>query len=116
QVKKAVAVHIADSYPHVRFSTAQAVVGEASLHRFLLERSVALVDPQVVGLAVVADEDVGPAIAIEIGTENSQARTGLLAQAGFQGHILEADGERGARSAERHFLRSALRAPRPRAD
>ena len=66
QVGQAVAVHVAEGDPHVRLRLAQGVVGDAAADRFFREGAVLLVDPEVVGVGVVGDEDIGPAVAGEI--------------------------------------------------
>src|SRR5207248_1966287 len=42
------------------------------------------------------DEDVGPAIAIEVGTDDAQPRSRDATEARFDGHIVEADARRPA--------------------
>ena len=73
QIEIAVAVEIADADAHARLDPAGGVQGAAALDRFLLERAVVLVDPELGRLFVVGDEDVGPAVAGEIGADDAPA-------------------------------------------
>jgi hypothetical protein len=51
---------------------------------------VVLVDPQVIGCSIVGDEDIRPAIAIEVGAHHPQSGSGSGGQAGRDCHVLEA--------------------------
>ncbi len=57
--------------------------------RRILERAVALVDPQLVRLAVVGDVDVDPPVAVEIGRRHTQRGAELGRQSGARRHIGE---------------------------
>src|SRR5712692_7912700 len=109
-VENAVASNVPEGDSHIGLGLPQAVEGEAPYDRFFLESPILLVDPQVVRLAIVGDKNVGPAVAVEVGADHAESRTGALSEPRAQGHIGETNSERGARSAERGFLRSALRA------
>src|SRR5947209_11507938 len=95
QIQQSIAVNVAQGDPHVRLCLSQAVVSEAPEQGFLLERAVALVDPEVVRLAVVGDKDVRPTVAVEIGADDTQARPCQLAKTRFQRHVLETNRLRG---------------------
>ena len=45
----------------------------------------------MIGLGVVGDENVRPAVAVEIGTDDSQARARQLAETRFQRDIFKAN-------------------------
>ena len=50
-----------------------AVHGHARQQRLVLERAgAALVDPQLVRIAVVGDVEVGPAVAVDVGGEDAE--------------------------------------------
>ena len=63
----AVAVVVAVGDPHVGLGLPLAVEGDAPGGGDVLERAVAPVAPEGVGLGVVGDEDVDPAVAVEVG-------------------------------------------------
>src|SRR5205823_1901318 len=90
-VEQAVAVHVTERGPHVGLGLAHAVVGEAARHGLLLERAVALVDPQVIRFAVVGNKDVRPTVAVEVGAENAETRPRRPAEARLQRDVLEPD-------------------------
>src|SRR5438132_1867771 len=69
-IEQAIAVHVANGDSHIRLRFAHGFVSDAARHSLLLERAVALVDPQMVRPGVVGYEDVGPAVAVEVGAEN----------------------------------------------
>ena len=64
-------------------------VGDACRHAFFRERAVAVVDVELVGLCVVADDDVGPAVLIRVEDGDAQAFGGGVEQAGFLRGVFE---------------------------
>ena len=93
-VEETVSIDIADANPHVRLGRSHGVAGDPARQGFLLERAIPLVDPEVIGLAVVGDHDVGPAVAAEVAAEDAQAGTGGQCHADLDSDILETDGIR----------------------
>lgn len=90
EVEEAVAVGIAEGDAHVGGRLPHGVISHAAHHRLLLESAVLLVDPQVVRLAVVGDEEVGPVIAVQVGGDDPQPGPGKPPQPGRDGHIEKA--------------------------
>src|SRR5262249_11702357 len=88
-VEEPVAVHVAEGDAHSGLGLAHRVVSHTALHGLLAERTVMLVDPQAVRRAVVGDENVGPAVAVEVGAHHAQARTGERADARGFGYVFE---------------------------
>src|SRR5207248_6921841 len=64
EIEQAVAVYIAQGNSHVPLDVPQAVVSQAALHGFFGKSAIALVDPEMIGLGVVGDENVRPAVAV----------------------------------------------------
>src|SRR5262249_11960390 len=91
EVEKTVAVHVTKGDAHVRLGPSHRVDGHAAPDGLLLERAILLIDPQVIGGAVVGDEEIGPAIAVEVRAPDSEAWPRLTAQPGRLRHVLEAD-------------------------
>ncbi len=94
EVEQPVAVHVPQGHAHPGLGLTHPVVRDAALHRLLLERPVLLVHPEPVGRAVVGDENVRPAVAVEVGADHAQARPRQPAQARRLGDVLEADAGR----------------------
>ena len=90
EIEIAVVVDVAGDHAHPRLGQPVQVVGRTQHHRVVDERAVALVDPEVVGIGVVGDVDVEPAVVVEVGGHD--AETGVLdaGDAGTAAHVLEA--------------------------
>ena len=73
QVAEPLTIDVPIRHSHIALGPKAGVTGHAAYDGLLLERAVFLVDPQVVGLGVIGHENVGPAIAVEIGTEDAEA-------------------------------------------
>ena len=71
------------------FGLARGVDRGAGQQRRVLERAVVLVDPQLVGLAVVGDVDVDPAVAVEVGGRDAERRPERAADQGAAGDVGE---------------------------
>ena len=56
---------------------------------FFLKRAVSQVAIQLVGLGVVGDEQIGPAVAIIVEDGDAERFAGGVAQAGLLGYIFE---------------------------
>ena len=80
-IEQAIPIDISEHHPHVGRCLAHAIVGQTARDSLFLKGAVALVDPEPVGLAVVSHEDIRPAIAIEVGTHDPQARSRKAGQA-----------------------------------
>ena len=73
QVEAAVAVGVGDRHPHAPFRLAVAVEPGPPHHRLVEKGAVPLRDPELVGLAVVGDENVDPAVIRKVGAGHSQS-------------------------------------------
>src|SRR5205823_7341582 len=62
---------------------------EAAPHRLLAEGAVFLIDPEMVGLAVIGHKDVGPTVAVKVGADNTQPRAGGAAESRGLGPLFE---------------------------
>ena len=67
QILVAVVVEVARVNAHARFGLSGAAHGGAGEERRVLERAVVLVDPELVGLAVVGDVEIDPPVVVEVG-------------------------------------------------
>ena len=74
QVGPAVAVQVAAGHAHSRLVSALSTAGHAGLEADLLEVKAALVAEEVIGRAVVGDEEVDAVVAVEVGGDDAQAR------------------------------------------
>src|SRR5690242_19803201 len=92
-IEQTIAIHVADGDTHVRLRLAHGVASDAPHGGFLAERAVALIDPEMVRFAVIGNEDIRPAVAVEIRTEDSKPGAGETAQSGLHCDIFEPDGE-----------------------
>src|SRR5262249_43972780 len=88
-IEQTVAVHISDGNSHVGLGSSHGVVGNAAGHGLLLEGAVALVNPEVVGLPIVGDQDIWPTVAVEVGAKYTQARPGTRPETCLFAHVLE---------------------------
>ena len=75
EIFMAVVVEIAGIDAHARLGFAELVHRDAGPKSGLLERAVALVDPQEILRAVIRHEDVDPSIAVEIGRRDAERRS-----------------------------------------
>src|SRR5262249_24479301 len=75
QVLSAVAIEVLRRNPHAGARDAVGGIRNARFKRHLAKGAVLLTHPKQVGGSIVGYEDVGPAIAIEIGGDDSEART-----------------------------------------
>src|SRR5262249_53018498 len=93
QAEAAVAVDVTEGHPHARLRLPNPIVGDTVPDRLILEGLAVLVDPEAVGLAVVGDKNVGPAVAVEVRAQHAQSWSSELrfAHSAFQRHVLEAN-------------------------
>jgi hypothetical protein len=82
-VLAAVAVEVGDVDPHSRLGDAVGVDCDAADIRFILERAVFLIDPQLIGIAVVGDVQIRPSIAVEIRGHDAESGAKRLRDPGF---------------------------------
>src|SRR5204863_2877194 len=72
---------------------AHAVKGDIARPGFLTKMgSLAIVNPQVVGLEVIGDKNIRPAVAVEIGAEHAESMAGCGAEPRRKSNIAKADG------------------------
>ena len=65
-VRITVEVEIAGGDSHARLGHTARVVGGAGEQRNILECPVALIEPKLVGVPVIGDVDIRPAVAVEV--------------------------------------------------
>src|SRR5207248_2500400 len=90
QIRAAAAAQIAERDPHIRLRVAYGVVRDVRDQCSFLERAVALIDPEVICPPVVRNEDVDPAVAVEIRADDSQSAAWLRAQTALGRNVLVA--------------------------
>ena len=73
QIGIAIIIDIRHSDAHACLGLTIAIHGTAQQHRLIVEDAVALVDPELVVDAVVGDEDIDPAVAVEVSACDTQA-------------------------------------------
>src|SRR5712691_11651048 len=81
QVFVAVVVEIARIDTHAALGFTVSAEGRARDECRIREGAVVPIDPQLVRLAVVGDEDVDPAVAIEVGGRDAERRAELTSHA-----------------------------------
>ena len=89
QVRPAGAVVVGGVHAHGAARHAVFAERHAGRHAFFGERAVAVVAVQLVGLRIVGDEQIRPAVAVVIEHRDAQRLAGGIADAGLLGHILE---------------------------
>src|ERR1700730_15607359 len=89
QVFYAAVADVPEGDAHAPLRDTFAVVCGAGFQTCLLERPILLVEPKVVGGGVVGNIDVHSAVAIEIGTDNTQTGAGKGSDARFFGDVDE---------------------------
>src|SRR5215469_8452348 len=89
QVLLSVAEQITRIDAHARVRTSIAIQGATEGQGFVFESAVMLIDPELVGTQIVGDEDIGPAIAVEVGAYHSQGAIELTADSGTYRYVLE---------------------------
>ena len=89
QVGPAVAVEVAASHAHARLVSAGGVAGHAGLMADFLELEVSQVAEQVIGRAVVGDEEVDAIIPVKVGGHDAQAAAVRIGETGRCRHIHE---------------------------
>ena len=89
QVKFSVAVDVGQVDAHSRFRLAVQVDGAAHRQRRVFESTAALVDPHLVGGAVVGDEHVNPSISVHVAGDDAQPVADRGAQTCAIGHVGE---------------------------
>ena len=82
EVKQAVAVHVTEGDSHIPFGPAEAIEGDAASDGLILECSIFLIDPKMIGLGIVGDENIGPAVSVEVGADDAKTHRHPLADAG----------------------------------
>ena len=89
KVDQTVAVHVALCDSHAGISLANGSECDSPADGFVFEGCVALVDPKPVGLSVVGNKQVWPAIAIVIGNRYAQAGATQGADTGIEADVGE---------------------------
>src|SRR5205807_8795228 len=74
---------------HVGLFGAGAIEGNPAHQRLILEGAVVLINPQSIGLGIVGDQDIGPAVAVDIGAYDSQPRFVGLKESRLHGNVLK---------------------------
>ena len=92
QVEVAVPVEVVGDYTHPGLGLTMKVVGDSQNQRVIAEGEGArcsdtLVDPQLIGIGVVGDVDVLPAVGVDVEANDSQAGSEGAGQAGGLGDI-----------------------------
>src|SRR5580658_8271450 len=80
---------IGNVHAHTRASLALAAEGESSFYRGVFERAVALIAIELVGLGVVGDEQIRPAVVILIEKRNPQRFGAAVENSTYGRHVLE---------------------------
>src|ERR1700761_1124112 len=83
------AVDICDIDAHTRFGRSIDIYRNASLKRFVAKGTVLLVDPQLIGIAVIGNEEIWPAIAVQVRGNHSEAIANGLGYSRLDRDILE---------------------------
>src|SRR5439155_26496087 len=76
--------------PYAPLGQSLGVVGGAREQALLLERAVSAIEPEQVGGAIVGHVEVEPAVAVEVGGDDTQAGPERLRDAGRLGDVREA--------------------------
>src|ERR1700744_3026893 len=83
------AVDIGDIDTHARFSRSIDIYCHATLKRFIVKRAILLVYPELIGIAVIGNEDIWPAIAIQVRSNHSETVANSLGYPRLDRDILE---------------------------
>ena len=75
QIKMAVEVVVADAHAHAGLLHAIVAERDTAHHAFFAKRSVMVVHEQQAGRGIAGDEDVGPAVLVEIGRDHCHSIT-----------------------------------------
>ena len=89
QIKPAVAVRVANGDAHVRRRAAQAGVSHPARDRLLFESAVAPIDEKPIGQSIIGDENVRPAVAIEVRAHDLHRLARRGCETGRNGHVLK---------------------------
>ena len=89
EVLVAVVVEVAGVDSHVGLGVAARAERRSRGQRAVVEGAVAPVHPQLVLALIVGDEEIEPAVAVEIGRCRAEGRPELAAHPGRRGHVLE---------------------------
>src|SRR5207237_136361 len=85
----AIAIKISGIDSHAGLSLSIPIQRSPCQKGFVLERAVLLVYPELIGIAVIGNVYVDPAVAIEIRSDHSQAMSKLFVQTCCYGHIFK---------------------------
>ena len=73
KIQMAVEVEVADAHSHAGLFDAVFAQGRAAFQAFLAERSVAIVHQQKAGARIASNENIRPAVIIEVGRNRGQS-------------------------------------------
>src|SRR6266849_10847885 len=73
KIQMAVEVEVADAHSHAGLFDAVVAQGRAAFQAFFAEGSVAIVHQQKTGARIASDENIRPAVIVEIGRNRGQA-------------------------------------------
>ena len=90
KVLVAVAVEVGCIDAHARLGAPHVVESDAGQQRLVVEPASSVVDPKLVRVAVVGHVEVGPAVGVEIGGNDSQSGPECRVKPGRFGHVFEA--------------------------
>jgi hypothetical protein len=88
EIHVAVPIEVDGVYTHAGLGLALLVDRTATQNRLVLEGAVPLVDPHLVGILVVGDIEIGPAITVEVVGDRAQGVAVLLTETRAAGSIL----------------------------
>ena len=89
QVLVAVVVEVAEVHSHVRLGFSGFTERHAPQRRQVPERAIALVDPELVLLLIVRDEDVDPSVPVHVGSRHPERRAERARHARGCRHVSE---------------------------
>jgi uncharacterized protein YcsI (UPF0317 family) len=72
EIEVSILVDVAERKTHPSFRLAEHVYGGTTRHSTVAKRPVPLVDPEVIGIAVVGNVQIGEPVVVEVGTDHAQ--------------------------------------------
>src|ERR1043165_8744060 len=84
-----VAIKVSCIHTHTGLCSSIPVYSRAGQQCFVFESAVLLVNPELVGIAVICNVDVGPAIIVEVSRNHAQRMSELFVYSGADGHIFK---------------------------
>ena len=82
-----IAIDITDGDPHAGFRFAENIDCRAHDYRLIGKRAVPAIDPKIVVLAIVGNQDIGRPVHVEIQRYHTEALAGHRPDAGYVRHI-----------------------------